>query len=230
MSRNNATKTLGSKDGHETYYDLLKISTKASMTEIVQAYNTAKSAFSRDSMATYSLFSEEETVEILGKLEEAYLTLSNIDKKRDYDKHLFGGTPTLHRSPNSSSNNLPDDENSTSELEMTLSNAARNTNPEPSRDPMPGVMPPEVTASEPGVINGSFMRELREKRGLSVDDVARVTKIPSRFLKAIEGDEFKALPARVYLQGFVKNMATLYKIEPTTTSKAYLDFLAKNGV
>lgn len=226
MSPNNEPKDFDDKA--ETYYELLKISTKASMTEIVQAYNTAKAAFSRDSMATYSLFSEDETEEILSKLEEAYLTLSNIDKKREYDRTLFGGAPTGQRSP--ASKILPDEENSQSELEMTLANAARNSSPEPVRDPMPGVMPPEAPMVTDGVINGAFLRDLREKRGLSVDDVARVTKIPSRYLKAIETDDFKGLPARVYLQGFVKNMATLYKIEPTSTSKAYLEFLAKNGV
>ena len=39
---------------NENYYELLKVSTKASMSEIVSAYNVAKAAFSRDSMATDS--------------------------------------------------------------------------------------------------------------------------------------------------------------------------------
>mgnify|MGYP001157909925 CR=1 FL=1 len=113
---------------------------------------------------------------------------------------------------------------------MTLNNAARSNTPTPAKDPIPGVMPPEAPEVTDGVINGPFLRDLREKRGLSVDDVARVTKIPSRFLKAIEADDFPKLPAKVYLQGFVKNIANLYKIEAVSTAKAYLEFLSKHGV
>lgn len=212
--------------GDENFYELLKVSTKASMSEIVTAYNTAKAAFSHDSMATYSLFSEEETQEILDRLEEAYLTLSNIDRKRDYDKKLAGGQHLPNR-PTRNPNSAPmarDEENTSSEIEMTLANAARNTTPAAPEAPV------EAPALLDGVINGPFLRSLREKRGLSVDDVARVTKIPGRALKAIEADDFPHLPARVYLQGFVKNMASLYKAEPAATAKAYLEFLSKHGI
>lgn len=54
---------------------------------------------------------------------------------------------------------------------------------------------------------GQLFLEEREKHGLSLDEVAKATKIKASFLSAIEKGEYRKLPSSAYIQGFVKNYA-----------------------
>lgn len=54
---------------------------------------------------------------------------------------------------------------------------------------------------------GRKLREEREERGLSLNDVHNVTKIRVKYLKAIEEGRFSEIPGEVYLKGFIKNYA-----------------------
>lgn len=51
---------------------------------------------------------------------------------------------------------------------------------------------------------GAYLRELRVKRGLSLEELARVTRVASRYLEALESDAFDALPAPVFTRGFIR--------------------------
>lgn len=50
---------------------------------------------------------------------------------------------------------------------------------------------------------GSYLREEREKRGISLEQVGSATKINIKLLNAIENDLHRELPARPFLRGFV---------------------------
>lgn len=54
---------------------------------------------------------------------------------------------------------------------------------------------------------GQRLREQRLEQGLSLDDVAKATKIRQSFLAAIEKGEYHKLPSSSYVQGFVANYA-----------------------
>lgn len=49
------------------------------------------------------------------------------------------------------------------------------------------------------------LKQERKRQGLSIEQVAKETKIRPEFLKAIEEGEYKKLPGSSYAQGFVKN-------------------------
>jgi flagellar biosynthesis protein FlhG len=207
------------RKAEETFYDVLKVDPRATIAEIVAAYHTAKNAFSRESMATYSLFSPDETQAILSKLDEAYQTLSNIEKKRDYDQLLAERTQEGRPMP-------------AALTELELKQKAQLLPPAESQEKKPGESPAEkAPAAGPlpayETITGAILKEIREKRALALEDVSRITKIPIKFIQAIESQEPGALPARVYLQGFVKNLAVLYKLDPKTTVTAYLKNIDK---
>jgi cytoskeletal protein RodZ len=51
---------------------------------------------------------------------------------------------------------------------------------------------------------GPYLRELREQKGISLDEIARATRIAPRFLEALEADEQSALPERVFTKGFIR--------------------------
>lgn len=54
---------------------------------------------------------------------------------------------------------------------------------------------------------GSILRREREKRRIQVAEVAAATKIPERYLRAIEKDDYSIFPAETYLVGFIRNYA-----------------------
>lgn len=54
---------------------------------------------------------------------------------------------------------------------------------------------------------GAILRSEREKRHLSVDDVANSLKISARQLRAIEAGDINSLPHPVYAKGFIRSYA-----------------------
>jgi DnaJ-class molecular chaperone len=69
-----------------TYYDVLEIPVSATLQEIHNAYMRAKNAYSGDSVALYSLMTQDECEKILEQIEEAYTVLGAADKRKEYDK------------------------------------------------------------------------------------------------------------------------------------------------
>ena len=62
---------------------------------------------------------------------------------------------------------------------------------------------PEVVATA-----GQRLREAREAQGLSIEDIAAQTRIPTRHLASIEAGDWAKLPAATYTVGFAKNYAS----------------------
>ncbi|HEY3064610.1 MAG TPA: RodZ domain-containing protein [Methylomirabilota bacterium] len=61
---------------------------------------------------------------------------------------------------------------------------------------------------------GSYLRELRQQRGLSLDEMARSTRVASRYLEALENDDFRALPAPVFTRGFIRAYCQVLRESP----------------
>jgi cytoskeleton protein RodZ len=51
---------------------------------------------------------------------------------------------------------------------------------------------------------GSYLRQRRESRGVSLKEMARATRVRERYLEALEADEFAELPADVFTKGFIR--------------------------
>lgn len=202
---------INEKPKEETYYDILKISHNATISEVVAAYHTAKNTFSHESVATYSLFNDTEIGGILEKLEEAFRTLSNIEKKAEYDRLL------ALKAQNG-------DLSTMSEFELKQRASLKIKRKDQKTEDSPIEFTP-LPNPYPGRTSGSVLKEIRERRGISVEEVTKVTKIPPRFIRAIEDHNVRELPARVYMQGFVKNLATLYRLDPNLVMKSYLDYI-----
>ncbi|MDF0673718.1 MAG: DUF4115 domain-containing protein [Nitrospira sp.] len=54
---------------------------------------------------------------------------------------------------------------------------------------------------------GEFFRQVRETKGLTVDEVASKTRIRTDFVKALEDGNFAKLPDQVFAKGFVRSYA-----------------------
>ncbi|MBZ5536752.1 MAG: DUF4115 domain-containing protein [Acidobacteriia bacterium] len=54
---------------------------------------------------------------------------------------------------------------------------------------------------------GEHLKQIRELKGLSGEDVARLSKINPHFIEALENDNFDVLPGGVFNRGFIKAYA-----------------------
>ncbi|PEJ60185.1 MULTISPECIES: RodZ domain-containing protein [unclassified Bacillus (in: firmicutes)] len=54
---------------------------------------------------------------------------------------------------------------------------------------------------------GKFLKEAREAKGLSIDDVQELTKIQKRYLEAIEEGNYEILPGQFYVRAFIRQYA-----------------------
>ncbi len=95
--------------------------------------------------------------------------------------------------------------------------------PEASVVPFPTLGATEAEEAElPDVLSGADLRRLRESRGVSLRQIASVTKIGTRFLEYIEEDRFALLPAPVYLRGFLKEYARTIGLDREGVARAYM--------
>src|SRR2546421_4509449 len=51
---------------------------------------------------------------------------------------------------------------------------------------------------------GAYLRQLREARGVSLEEIARITRVNSSYLQALEADDYASLPDRVFTRGFIR--------------------------
>jgi hypothetical protein len=73
--------------GPQSYYEILDIPPDATVEEIRAAYLRVKAAYSKDSLALYSLMDASENQRYIQQAEEAYRVLSNPEKRREYDRN-----------------------------------------------------------------------------------------------------------------------------------------------
>src|SRR5512136_2359183 len=67
---------------------------------------------------------------------------------------------------------------------------------------------------------GSQLRQAREARSLSLDDIAQATHIKLHYLEALEADRFEALPSAAQLRGFLRAYAEFLTIDSSELLKA----------
>ena len=70
------------------YYETLEIGRDAGAEEIERAYKLAHSTYSNDSLAGYSVFEEGDAELLRERIEIAYRTLSDPDRRQCYDEEL----------------------------------------------------------------------------------------------------------------------------------------------
>jgi cytoskeleton protein RodZ len=68
---------------------------------------------------------------------------------------------------------------------------------------------------------GNSLREARIRKGLTIKDVETVTKIRSRYLEALEEDDFEVLPGPTYVKAFMRTYATFLKLDADAMVERY---------
>ena len=68
---------------------------------------------------------------------------------------------------------------------------------------------------------GTYLKKSRETQGLSLDQVASLTRIQSKFLQALEDEEFQSLPEQVFTRGFVRTYARSLGLDEEDTLRRF---------
>lgn len=72
---------------------------------------------------------------------------------------------------------------------------------------------------------GEFLQQEREKRGITIEQVASATKISVRILHLLESDQYTELPAKPFIRGFVSSYARFIGIDSKEILTQFGDFL-----
>jgi cytoskeletal protein RodZ len=68
---------------------------------------------------------------------------------------------------------------------------------------------------------GQFLRRHREERQMSVEEIARSTRVPMDSVTRIEADQFDELPGEVFVRGFLKSYARAVGLPPEVVLARY---------
>jgi DnaJ-class molecular chaperone len=200
------------------YYELLRVPYGASSFEIRQAYKHALVIYEESSLATYSLFTEDERKTILANVEKAFLTLLDAEKRTAYDKNLasIGEVPEDLLTKKEQKKAIPLFQiNKTKNRGNNLSSIRKKIN-EKGAGNLRGAM------LERDFISGEDLKNLRESLGIELEEMFQATKISPTTLEAIEKDRIDNLPPKVYLKSFLKSYAEALQLDARQIVEKYL--------
>src|ERR1700675_943444 len=69
---------------------------------------------------------------------------------------------------------------------------------------------------------GSKLREARERRGISLRQIADATKISMGFLEALERNDISRLPGGIFSRAFVRSYAVEVGLDPEATIQEFI--------
>jgi flagellar biosynthesis protein FlhG len=181
----------------QTHYEILELPRDATPEQIERAYRVARATYGSDSLATYSVYDEAEQAALQERIELAYGVLASEAQRREYDGAL-GGAPRV---------------------ELALSFA--------DEDDQGLENAPEIRGFEESVDDGAFdgarLRRWRIARGIELDRVAATTKVSVTYLRSLEDERFDALPATVYVRGFLSAYSRAVGLDPERVIPHYME-------
>lgn len=72
-----------------------------------------------------------------------------------------------------------------------------------------------------GMTVGQLLQKEREEKSVSLESVAKKTRINLAFLQAIEEDAFHLIPSETYVRGFIRSYAKLVHLNPDEILNLY---------
>jgi flagellar biosynthesis protein FlhG len=180
-----------------TLYESLGVSRSSNDEEVRRAYKRVKETYAPGSLATSSLLAEADLTAERTRHDEAYDTLLDPLRRRAYDLSTF---PDPEAAPSAESPPRPA---VAAEQAMLQHELAREIGPETE-------------------FTGELLRKVREAHGIDIADISQRTKIGKAHLVALEEENFEALPAPVYVRGFVAELAKFLRLDPPQVQRTYV--------
>ena len=192
------------------YYEILEVTANAPQHEVTTAYERARTTYSGDNIAIYTIFSEQEARELLVLIEEAYQVLGNKILRNIYDQRLRSGQASLN------------DLTYASVLE-----ASKQLYPEPKPEKVKDPAYKKNPAFEEEIASktewdGEFLKKVREYKQLTVHRLSDITKINPYYVTALEKMDSGNLPAVVFVRGYVVQIAKALGLDDKKVADSYM--------
>ncbi|MCB0356267.1 MAG: helix-turn-helix domain-containing protein [Bdellovibrionales bacterium] len=207
----------------QTYYEILEVAPHATEDEIHRAYIKAKDTYSPDSPALYTMFSPDEAQELSRLIEEAYSVLSNHAARREYDSRLLGRQPKPE--PN----------------RVNMNSASVQLSSPPQRQKNIESVPAGFAKTKFGIyevkqefeneiksleeFSGEHLAQMRTYKNITLEDLSDDIRVSRSYLRAIEASEYSALPADVFVRGFVLQYAKALGLNAEKVASSYMKIL-----
>lgn len=218
----------------QTYYELLEVAPNAGPSEIYNAYQRARSTYSPNSPAIYSMFTPEEAQQLMALVEEAYQTLSHQARRKEYDVKIgLAKAPPVRPSatPRASYTSAAEAQwvgpvrVSLTKKEELPAGFARTKFSVYEIKPD---MEKEIENAE--LVDGSFLQKVRLYKGVTLDQMVDEIRVIKSTLVALEANDLEALPVAVFTRGFVVQMARLLGLDERRIADAYMKFFRSKRV
>jgi len=190
----------------QDHYELLELPRDATYEDVQRAYRLARSTWAEGGLAVYSVASESELSVVRERVEAAYRVLSDMDARGAYDVALGELLPALGEEPDLGLDDEPEE----------LAHAPLSAEIESFED---------LSGPENGRWTGAALRRTRLARGLELEQVSAITKVKPLYLRCIEAERFDALPAAVYVRGFVSAYARCLGLDAPRVASDYVERL-----
>ncbi|MFB0566935.1 MAG: helix-turn-helix domain-containing protein [Candidatus Aminicenantaceae bacterium] len=203
------------------FYELLNIKTDASQEEIEKAYLLGITPLNSDPLTTNSLLSQEERRIALARIEKAYQTLINPERRRQYDLKLLKKKYKKHQKvyfrKSTEKVEIEDAEEEKNRvrnaLKILLSHLKRKKKREP--DEIIKLKDGKLIFLDSEILySGEYLKRIRERQGLSLEEVAKATKFRISLLEALEEENYEKLPQGVYVINIIKIYARYLGLKP----------------
>ena len=227
----------------QNYYEVLNINENATPQEIHFAYEKAKRTYSIENKALASIFSAEETAAFRELIEEAYKALSPQQMSHFYQQRMSAGieetTPAIEiEEPQEvifQRAELPviETEIFEEEEEEELVVVASPSAPVAEMIIETYSEAPVVNPTFENMIaakrdwNGDDLKQVREYRKLSFDELTDITKINPWYIAALEKMDPANLPVEVFVRGYVLQVAKALGLKEKVVADSYMRLFRK---
>jgi flagellar biosynthesis protein FlhG len=195
----------------ETLYQVLEVGPDATPAQIERAYRIARETYQSGSAAVHSVLSEEESAEVLRRVEEAFVVLSDARLRRDYDARL--AREGRRGAPGAPGPQPPAAEPAAAAAPPAAAERAEQELPPELDEPL---------EPEGGAYDGTALRRVRLSRGIELGEISAITKVNEGHLRSIEANRYDELPAPVYLRGFLREYARCLNLDPKRVADGYM--------
>ncbi|RLA64099.1 MAG: hypothetical protein DRQ88_06470 [Epsilonproteobacteria bacterium] len=195
----------------KNYYEILEVPTNSDPDKIYQAYLRQKQTYAQDNLAVYSLLSKDECDRFLNLVEEAFEIIGEPEKRQKYD-YARG----LNQDQKKGLYQNQAVKNPTPERQISKLVARKKFDLEFSVDEN---LEKEIESTTE--FTGTFLKKIREYRNVDIPRLAEMTKISKTYINNIEEENYAALPAAVYIRGFVYQYAKCLKLNPDLVASSY---------
>ncbi len=191
------------------YYDILEVSPHCAQHEVTSAYEKAKTTYSGDNPAIYTIFSEEEARDLLKLVEEAYAVLGNKTLRSLYDEKL--GQIGVRREDLSFENLKAQSKIQVPEVAKKFAKIEYKVDEKYEQE--------LKTQSE---WTGEDLRKVREYKNIPLERMSETTKISAYYINAVEKMDGKNLPAPVFVRGYVAQISKFLGLEEKRVCDSYM--------